>query len=86
MEVRWGHDQCPSTAQLVYSGRAGGLNWDQSGGSNPHCLPLDPNFLSAISGNQANRAYMELNIKHTQTVIAIFTDVMTLMYHVQFVV
>ena len=21
--VRWGHDQCPSTAQLVYSGRAG---------------------------------------------------------------
>ena len=22
--VRWGHNQCPSTAQLVYSGRAGG--------------------------------------------------------------
>ena len=22
--VRWGHDQCPSTAQLVYSRRAGG--------------------------------------------------------------
>jgi len=22
--VRWGHDQCPSTAQLVYSGRVGG--------------------------------------------------------------
>jgi len=22
--ARWGHDQCPSTAQLVYSVRAGG--------------------------------------------------------------
>ena len=21
--VRWGHDECPSTAQLVYSGRGG---------------------------------------------------------------
>ena len=56
--VRWGHDQCPSTAQLVYSGRAGGSHYTHSGsGSNPQCLPLDPNFLTAISGNQL-RAYM----------------------------
>ena len=57
--VRWGHDQCPSTAQLVYSGRAGGSNWNHpGGGSNPQCLPLDPNFLTPISGNQLLRAYM----------------------------
>ena len=51
--VRWGHDQCPSTAQLVYSGRAGGPQHTHSGGgSNPQCLPLDPNFLTPISGSQ----------------------------------
>ena len=56
--VRWGHDQCPSTAQLVYSGRAGGSKYDHTGGgSNPQCLPLDPNFLIPISGDQ-HRAYM----------------------------
>ena len=49
--VRWGHDQCPSTTQLVYSGRAGGSNWNQGGGgSNPQCLPLDPDFLVPIGG------------------------------------
>ena len=57
--VRWGHDECPSTAQLVYSGRTGGPKWDHSGsGSNPQCLPLDPNFLTPITGNQRYRAYM----------------------------
>ena len=43
VHVRWSHDECPSTAQLVYSGRAGGSNYDQFGsGTNPQCLPLDP--------------------------------------------
>ena len=55
--VRWGHDQCPSTAQLVYSGRAGGPKNDIGGGSNPQCLPLDPNFLKPITGGQ-HRALM----------------------------
>ena len=51
--VRWGHDQCPSTAQLVYSERAGGPSYNHpGGGSNPQCLPLDPNFLTPISGSQ----------------------------------
>ena len=59
MYVRWGHDQCPSTAQLVYSGRAGGSYYSHSGGgSNPQCLPLDPNFLAPISGLQTHRALM----------------------------
>ena len=51
--VRWGHDQCPSTAQLVYPGRAGGPYYSNGGGgsSNPQCLPLDPNLLTPISGD-----------------------------------
>ena len=54
MYVRRGHDQCPSTAQLVYSGRAGGSQHNQAGGgSNPQCLPMDPNFLTPISGTQS---------------------------------
>ena len=57
--VRWGHDQCPSTAQLVYSGRVGGPRYNHAGGgSNPQCLPLDPNFLTLISGSQTHRALM----------------------------
>ena len=56
--VRWGHDECPSTAQLVYSGRVGGPHSSNGGGgSNPQCLPLDPNFLAPISGVQY-RSYM----------------------------
>jgi len=55
--VRWGHDQCPSTAQLVYSGRAGGTHYKQGGASNPQCLPLDPSYLQEISGAQT-RTYM----------------------------
>ena len=57
--VRWGYDKCPSTAQLVCSGRAGGSFYNQPcGGSNPQCLPVDPNFLTPISRNQANRVYI----------------------------
>ena len=56
--VRWGNDKCPSTAQLVYSGRVGGSHYSHSGGgSNPQCLPLNPNYLTPIIGVQL-RAYM----------------------------
>ena len=59
MYVRWGHDQCPSTAQLVYSGRAGGPHFDHTGGgSNPQCLPLDPNFLTPINAGSQKRNYI----------------------------
>ena len=42
--VRWGHDSCPSTgAQLVYSGKAGGSIWsDSGGGNNPQCFATGP--------------------------------------------
>ena len=57
--VRWGHDQCPSTAQLVYSGIAGGPHYTHAGGgSNLQCLPLDPKFPIPISGLQQWRALM----------------------------
>ena len=66
--VRWGHDQCPATAQLVYSGRAGGANYNQrGGGSNPQCLPLDPKFLTPISGIQSHRGLMYGAEYETQT-------------------
>ena len=55
--VRWGHDQCPSTAQLVYSGRVGGSSYDEGTSSNPQCLPLDPKHLTQITGHQ-ERSYM----------------------------
>jgi len=52
--VRWGHDSCPSNgAQLLYKGRAGGSHHThKGGGSNPQCLPLDPNYLNYQSGTQ----------------------------------
>ena len=57
--VRWGHDQCPSAStQLVYSGRVGGAEHKDGGASSPQCLPLDPNFLEPIVGDQAFRGFM----------------------------
>ena len=59
MYVRWGHDSCPDGgAQRVYIGRAGGAEHRNSGGgSNPQCLPLDPEYLKIIGGKQ-NYGYM----------------------------
>ena len=58
--VRWGHDCCPSTgAKLVYSGRAGGpAQYQKGGGSNPQCLPLEPNYLKYQTGSQSAYSYM----------------------------
>lgn len=49
--VRWGHNECPSSASLVYSGRAAGSHHhDKGGGANTQCMPLDPTYLSVNSG------------------------------------
>ena len=49
--VRWGHDECPSSASLVYTGRAAGAHYhDKGGGANTQCLPLNPTYLSTSSG------------------------------------
>ena len=58
MYVRWGHDQCPSTAQLLYKGRTGEVDFKQGGVISLQCLPLDPKFPTEISGNQQYRFLM----------------------------
>ena len=70
--VRWGHDSCPSTgAQLVYSGRAGGSLWSiNGGGSNPQCLPLDPNYLKYQPGKQSNSYMYGAEYEHTNGIVA----------------
>ena len=43
--TRWGKKTCPSTAELVYSGRIGGSFYDQKGGaSNYLCMPDNPDY------------------------------------------
>ncbi|XP_025108507.1 short-chain collagen C4-like isoform X1 [Pomacea canaliculata] len=43
--TRWGNSQCPSDAQLVYSGVIGGSFYTNEGAaSNSLCLPLNPVF------------------------------------------
>jgi len=55
--VRWGHDQCPSSSQLVYSGVAGGSeHLDQGGASNPLCLPLNPDDPAPLNNMFAHTA------------------------------
>ena len=47
--TRWGRTSCPTTSgtTLVYSGRAGGSHYTQSGGgANYLCLPDDPQYSS----------------------------------------
>ena len=56
--VRWGHNQCPSTAELVYSGRAGGSKYGQGSGGNPQCLPQNPNYRTTVAGTQSAAARM----------------------------
>ena len=51
VSLRWGHDECPSTAQLMYSRKAGGAS--PGSGSNPQCLPMDPQFPTPV----ANRGH-----------------------------
>jgi len=54
--VRWGHNQCPSTAELVYNGRAGGSKHDQGSGSNTQCLPHNPTYHATVAGTQGASA------------------------------
>ncbi|XP_072021865.1 uncharacterized protein [Amphiura filiformis] len=54
--IRWGRDDCPSTASKVYDGVAGGAWFDFTGsGSNYLCLPWDPVYLPYQSGKQDYR-------------------------------
>ena len=70
--VRWGHDSCPSTgAQLVYTGRAAGPHYtSKGGGTNPQCLPLDPNFLKTVSGTQSYSLIHGAEYDYTDPLVA----------------
>ncbi|XP_065884465.1 short-chain collagen C4-like [Dysidea avara] len=70
--VRWGHDSCPSTgAQLVYSGRAAGPHYTSpGGGTNPQCLPLDPNYLKYQSGRQSQSLIYGAEYENTNSLVA----------------
>lgn len=49
--IRWGNNECPDTATLVYGGIAGGaLYKDKGTGVNPQCLPWNPTYRSSVSG------------------------------------
>ncbi|XP_072019230.1 short-chain collagen C4-like [Amphiura filiformis] len=68
--IRWGRTTCPETAELVYSGVAGGAKGASldsapnsgagpdvpGGGSNYLCLPSKPQLRQSVSGIQDTRA------------------------------
>ena len=53
--VRWGRTTCPQniSTELVYSGRAGGSQYNRGGGATNHlCRPDDPDYLQFDSSVQ----------------------------------
>jgi hypothetical protein len=51
--TRWGRSSCPSStgAELVYSGRAGGTDFESQGGTvEKVCLPEDPDYTDDTAG------------------------------------
>ena len=57
--IRWGRTTCSGAGtQLLYSGRAAGSRYTESGGGANHlCLPDDPEFLNT-SSVQSSRGYL----------------------------
>ena len=56
--IRWGHNNCPKTTNVVYTGRiAGASPADKGGGSSAQCLPIDPEYADSTSMTQ-KKAYM----------------------------
>ena len=51
--IRWGHNDCPNSADVIYSGRVAGANHtDKGGGSNAQCLPTNPEYNDTLSTAQ----------------------------------
>ena len=58
MYIRWGHSECPETAEVIYSGKMAGANHEENGGgSNAQCLPVDPEYSNDVTITQ-KRAYI----------------------------
>ncbi|XP_062603267.1 short-chain collagen C4-like [Saccostrea cucullata] len=57
--TRWGKKTCPSKANLVYSGFAGGSYYDHIGAAaDPLCLPRDPEWGIYRDGTDGDKAYV----------------------------
>ncbi|XP_054768766.2 short-chain collagen C4-like [Lytechinus pictus] len=57
--IRWGNDECPSGADLIYSGTIGGAHYTQSGsGSNHLCMPDEPIYDEVETSLHAERALL----------------------------
>ncbi|XP_065841831.1 short-chain collagen C4-like [Oscarella lobularis] len=57
--VRWGRTTCPSGAELVYEGRAGGAGHGTSGGGSSYqCLPKQPIYDGYYTGSGQTYSYM----------------------------
>ena len=55
---------------IVYSGRAGGPDdQNKGGGSNPQCLPLDPNYLKYEPGKQSYSLMYGAEYQYTNGII-----------------
>jgi hypothetical protein len=56
--TRWGHSQCPSNTDLVYSGVVGGKHYSQSGGGSDYlCLTMSPVFSGHTAGSDHGYLY-----------------------------
>ena len=85
--VRWGHDECPSTAELVYKGKAGVLIFLIVAVVATHSVY---HLILIITKCQlveqsADRFCMVQSIKPILTVTVMFMEDKNLMYRVQFV-
>ena len=53
--VRWGRDDCPAGAHLVYKGRAAGSHFShRGGGANYQCITLEPDNFDFGPGTASN--------------------------------
>ena len=62
--IRWGHNNCPKTAEVIYSGKMAGSNHKgNGGGSNAQCLPVDPEYSDDVTITQ-KRMEQNLTVLH----------------------
>lgn len=55
--IRWGRDECPPSADLIYKGRGAGSWYLSGGGSNVQCFPEDPAYLNTTGRATESRVH-----------------------------
>ena len=59
--TRWGNSDCPSTAELVYSGIAGGTWYVSNGGSASYeCMPKDAEYSVSLTYKAGQQRYARI--------------------------